>query len=184
MNAESRFPFFCLEHGRPIRRRAFLKTTGITAAGLAWTRFPAVAGPFTANDFAELVPRDKKLSAAWIDSLTARGQPEVFRGPELRHIGMPVGGIACGQLYLGGDGQLWYWDIFKSVTTSDYAGKIWAGPRYAQPATPDSVIEQGFAIRVQDGTSSVTRPLNQDGFAEVSFRGEYPDSRRKQKLLP
>ena len=64
----------------------------------------AMAGPFTAADFEQFVPRDKRLASAWVKSLYARGEPEVWRGDELRFVGMPVGGICAGQLYLGGDG--------------------------------------------------------------------------------
>ena len=48
-------------------------------------------------------------------SLFARGAREVYtkKRDELRYIGMPVGGICCGTLYLGGDGKLWLWDIFN-----------------------------------------------------------------------
>jgi len=61
-----------------------------------------------------LIPADKGLSDDWISSLTYRGHPEIWNGRQLKYIGMPVGGIACGQLYIAGDGQLWHWDIFKS----------------------------------------------------------------------
>ena len=72
-----------------------------------------MAGPFTREDFDHLVPADKKLSPDWVKSLFARGTPEVLRGSELKFVGMPVGGIGAGQLYLGGDGRLWHWDIFN-----------------------------------------------------------------------
>ena len=49
--------------------------------------------------------------ATWF--LTERGQRTVYRGAALEKIGMPVGGICSGQLYLGGDGKLWAWDIFN-----------------------------------------------------------------------
>ena len=65
---------------------------------------PAYAGPFVEEDFAKLVPADKKLRPEWVASLTARGTPEVWTGPELEKIGMPVGGIGAGQVYLSGDG--------------------------------------------------------------------------------
>ncbi|MGB0744995.1 MAG: hypothetical protein ACPGSB_10780, partial [Opitutales bacterium] len=70
-------------------------------------RAPLMAGPFTGDDFKKLVPEDKKLTAAWIRSLFERGEAEWYAGDELKHIGMPVGGICCGQVYLGGDGRLW-----------------------------------------------------------------------------
>ena len=72
-----------------------------------------MAGPFTRADFDQLVPAHKKLSPEWVASLTARGQRTTYRGTELEKIGMPVGGLCAGQLYLGGDGRLWHWDLFN-----------------------------------------------------------------------
>ena len=42
-----------------------------------------------------------------------RGSPETYTANQLNYIGMPVGGCFAGTLYLGGDGQLWNWDIFN-----------------------------------------------------------------------
>lgn len=141
-----------------------------------------MAGPFEQGE--ELVPRDKKLSAEWMRSLTERGRPEEYTREQLRYIGMPVGGIACGQLYLGGDGRLWYWDIFKSVTSTDYQNQAWAGHKYRYPITPtdkgknpawpDDPVEHGFCIRWTDGGNSRLHRLDGTGFKEVTFRGEYP----------
>ncbi len=94
-------------------RRDFLKTSAATTLGLVCTQLPVMAGPFTREDFDHLVPADKKLSPDWVKSLFARGTPEVLRGGELKYVGMPIGGIGAGQLYLGGDGRLWHWDIFN-----------------------------------------------------------------------
>jgi uncharacterized protein (DUF608 family) len=130
---------------------------------LVISRLPAMAGPFTRADFEHLVPADKKLSAEWIKSLFERGKPEVYRGSELKYIGMPVGGLCTGQLYLGGDGRLWHWDIFNQTTATGES-------HYAKPPLPASPLEQGFALQIGDRTI----PLDAQGFSEVSFRGEYP----------
>ena len=157
-----------------IGRRDFLATAGLGVAAAVLSDWPAVAGPFEGKDFEALVPRDKKLNPDWLARLTKRGEPETYRGSELKWVGMPVGGIACGQLYLGGDGRPWYWDIFTSTSTTDYESKIWAGPHYEHPLGPKPVVEQGFAIKVQDGSSTQTRVLDGRGFKDISFRGEYP----------
>lgn len=160
-----------------IGRRDFLALTGLGAASVLLADLPAVAGPFEEKDFESLVPRDKKLNPQWIDRLTQRGEPEIYRGAELNWIGMPVGGIACGQLYMGGDGRLWYWDIFTSTTTTDYESKIWAGPHYEHPLRPKPVVEQGFAIQVKQAEKSYLRVLDRRGFKDITYRGEYPIGR-------
>ncbi len=153
------------EHSGDWRRRDFLKTSAAAVLGLTFSKLPAMAGPFTSEDFDHLVPADKKLSADWIKSLFARGTPEVLRGNELKFVGMPIGGIGAGQLYLGGDGRLWHWDIFNRVANSGNNG-----PHYAKPLAPTSPLAQKFSLRLGDKMIS----LDADGFADVSFRGEYP----------
>ena len=148
-------------------RREFLKTIGISAAAAASGVLPVMAGPFEVSDFERLVPADKKLAPEWIKSLFARGEPTVYRGKELEKIGMPIGGICAGQLYLGGDGKLWHWDIFNQPRRTD-------GSAYLHPLTQASPLEQGFAVEVTVGDKKHVRPLNYAGFADIGFRGEYP----------
>ena len=151
-------------------RREFLEFVGATAAATWLSAGPAVAGPFAAEDFEKLVPADKRLSPDWIKSLTARGEPTVYRGTEWEKIGMPVGGICAGQLYLGGDGKLWHWDIFnRHVGTG--------AEHYAHPLAPASPLDQGFALQVAEGDQVQVRALDRRGWSEISFRGEYPIGR-------
>ena len=120
------------------------------------------------------IPLDKQLNPDWLASLGDRGEPEQFSGLELDLIGMPIGGICTGQVYLGGDGQLWHWDIFKAYG-GGYDGPI--DPRgfhYARPLRQRSPIEQGFAIRVRNELGDSVRPLNRTGFAGITFCGQYP----------
>ncbi|MBI5832592.1 MAG: hypothetical protein HZB16_09845 [Armatimonadetes bacterium] len=106
-----------------------------------------------------LVPEDKGLRPEWVRGLRAKGQPEWYRGDELDRIGMPCGGIGCGQLYLRGDGSLTSWRIFN------------------RPTGPQPDVEQGFALLITGRDGTVARPLARRGFDGVTFRGEYPIGR-------
>jgi hypothetical protein len=137
-------------------RREFFQVIGLGAAAVLATQQPVMAGPFDASDFEALGPADKKLDPAWVISLTARGEPTVYRGADLGTIGMPIGGICAGQLYLGGDGTLWHWDIFnRPIATND--------SHYAHPMQPTSPLDQGFALKITTGDASVVRPLSRKG---------------------
>lgn len=114
-----------------------------------------------------LIPSVKDLSREWIASLYARGQPEIYRGSELRFIGMPVSGLTTGQLYLGGDGHLWLWDIFNAAPRMEYG-------HYAHPLLPRSPILQQFSLEIAGSAGSTERALADGGFEDITFRGEYP----------
>ena len=85
----------------PIGRRDFIKASGLTAAMLMAGRSPVMAGPFSKEDFEQIIPSDKKLSKEWIASLYARGEALSATGEDLKYIGMPINGICTGQVYLG-----------------------------------------------------------------------------------
>ena len=153
-----------------IPRRDFIKTLTLGAAAAA-TAMPVMAGPFEAAEQERLVPADKKLDPQWVKSLFDRGAREVYRGQDLEKIGMPVGGLCAGQLYLGGDGKLWHWDIFnKAIGTGDH--------NYAHPPLSSSPLEQGFAVEIaaypRGGGKKQVRALDHTGFSEITFCGEYP----------
>ena len=105
-----------------MKRRRFIQTVGLTGAAILASPGRTIAGPFKPGDFSgSQVPVDKKLDPAWVRSLRERGTPTTYlkSKAELRYIGMPVGGICAGTMYLGGDGRLWLWDIFKSNYTRE-----------------------------------------------------------------
>jgi uncharacterized protein (DUF608 family) len=163
-------------------RRQFLKLAGTLSLGAAFGGGKAFAGPFGRTDFqapSPEVPIDKKLDSRWIESLYERGSPKEYSGATLAHIGMPVGGICAGMVYLGGDGKLWHWDIFNQnktgVTQSsvNYKGRdIGAtdGAAYIQPIPNHSEIAQGFWLTI----NGHKRPLEAGGWADIRFVGQYP----------
>jgi non-lysosomal glucosylceramidase len=162
-----------------VTRRKFLQvTTGASVAAMTAT-FPIWAGE--PEDTRILVPADKRLDPDWLGNLFLRGEPEIFRGDQLHYIGMPVGGLCAGLLYLGGDGKPWLWDIFnrnsmeKSVT---YRGRTFGnrdGSTYVEPLVPRSPLSHGFAVKYTAGGQSAQRTLDKDGgWTELTFQGNYP----------
>lgn len=168
-----------------INRRDFMALTAVGATGavLNSTMLPVIAGPFEENEYLKTIPFDKKLHPRWVASLTARGKPTIVTDPPaLQHIGMPIGGLFTGNLYLGGDGKLWLWDIFNRVVEGILPRQVQYkeqsvgtrnGANYISPALPTSPIDQGFAIRIDDKV----RSLDNTGFTNISFEGRYPIGR-------
>ncbi len=115
------------------------------------------------------VPADKKLAPEWLEALLDRGEPTWYAGRDLETIGMPVGGICAGQVYLTGDGRLVHWDIFNQHIFTGYGRD-----NYVLDRTIDSPLAQGFAIQIESNGQTVQRSLDIGGFPEVRFRGEYP----------
>ncbi len=127
-----------------------------------------------------MTPTAKEFDLEWVRSLVQRGEPTVYtkgNGSNFEYIGMPIGGIATGQLYLGGDGKLWYWDIFNNKGRRHVRGvRTYADPykrsNLENPAYNN--IRQGFAIRTSAAGQPQVRTLDRDGFSDIKFSGQYP----------
>jgi uncharacterized protein (DUF608 family) len=159
--------------GNGIPRRDFLKIAGASVTGLALSGVKDFTPPRW------LVPADPQLSKEWKQALFARGARTFYRDKDLRFIGMPVGGICTGQVYLGGDGRLWLWDVFnviklgsisKSVTYREGTHNPMGGANYIEPPEQVHPFSQGFAIKIGDKV----RTLDKEGWSDVAFAGEYP----------
>ena len=177
---------------RKIKRRDFLRNTGIVTAGLLVSRMPVMANPLvglaTGNNPLGL---DKKLDPEWIKSLYKRGAVTTYLKSrnELQYIGMPVGGINCGTVYLGGDGRLWLWDIFnKNQEGIEPKVVEWSadaqippvkirprdGAAYIQPSTDIRPLEQGFAIKIKYQGNTIIKRFHQEDWDEIKFDATYP----------
>ena len=163
------------------------------ASGLIAGQVSAIAGladALPAQNATEGIPVDKNLDPAWVKSLYERGVPTVYAKSrnELRYIGMPVGGINAGGVYLGGDGRLWLWDIFndnregvepklarwtqeiphsKHVRSRD-------GACYIEPAHDIRPLEQGFAFRFEYDGKTTVKYLRAADWDEILFEAGYP----------
>jgi uncharacterized protein (DUF608 family) len=167
-------------------RREFVVLAGVggaTAAARAAGLAP-IAGPFRRQQAGDhFVPADKKLAGEWVEALFARGESSWYAGDDLRTIGMPVGGICAGQVYLTGDGRLTCWDIFNRNQNTGYGAVNYQPGRGPEQTVEDGRIvpvaplDQGFAVRVRSGGRTVDRTLDRHGFPGVRFCGEYPIGR-------
>jgi hypothetical protein len=126
------------------------------------------------------IPAGKKLDAAWVRGLFEKGERTWYDGDDLNTIGMPVGGICAGQVYLTGDGKLAYWDVFNQNVNTGFGQGCYDTGRTPfdvcvnSKIRPGNRVEQGVAIKVTADGETQTRALDRTGFPKVRFRGEYP----------
>jgi non-lysosomal glucosylceramidase len=169
-----------------MQRRTFIQYSGAVTAGILASGFNAWASP-TADPI--LI---KNLDPNWVKSLYKRGTPTTYlkSKDELDYIGMPVGGIMCGMVYLGGDGRLWLWDVFnKNQSGVVYKNIPWHekiqfnfdyvrpfdGANYVEPVKDVRPLDQGFALKIEDdGEQLLVKELNAKDWDEVSFEATYP----------
>lgn len=160
------------EKDASIPRRDFLRLSTAAVGGLVANGLPALN---VVNRLTRFVPMDKGT----VGALLAMGERAVFRGAELKFVGMPIGGICAGQVYLGGDGRLWLWDIFNQIKFGtvpkrvNYRGGAFeagGGANYIEPPEQVHPFEQGFAIQV----NGKTRQFKAGDWKDIAFTGEYP----------
>jgi len=146
-------------------RRLRLIVVGFVVCNIVFTFGSTSKGEQT--QIKHLVPADKKLSKDLLQRIFERGEREIYRGSDIDTIGMPVGGIAAGQLYLRGDGTLGLWQIFNEHIFSGYGADNYRTYR------PDSPVDSGFAVILEKDGAATAKPLDKS-FSSVEFAGEYP----------
>ncbi len=173
-----------------MKRSKFLQSAGLLAAGIYYNPVRAVAGPFVPSPILHNIPVDKKLDPHWVKSLYHRGFVTSYKKSknELQYIGMPVGGIFTGTVYLGGDGRLWLWDIFNEnqngidPKTIDWEYEVHSGRKvrsqdgsaYVQPAKNIRPLEQGFAFKIETEGKAIIKKMEAGDWDEIVFEATYP----------
>lgn len=117
---------------------------------------------------------EKTFTQAQAALLTERGEPVTYtpqNSGNFDYIGMPVGGIGAGQLYLGGDGKLWWWTIFNKVNRTSGENAHRNPYKRSKSSSHYNRIQQGFLLQV-DGYPD--RTLDRDGYTDITFQGQYP----------
>ncbi|SEK74998.1 Uncharacterized protein, contains GBA2_N and DUF608 domains [Olivibacter domesticus] len=181
-----------------MQRRRFLKQSVLIGFGLLATRFPTWAASTFAQDYPKHnIPVDKNIDANWLRGLRVRGTPISYLKSrnELNYIGMPVGGLHSGTVYIGGDGRLWLWQIYNQTIEPCHEGidpktvrwddgtsvreiRSRDGSAYVEPAIAENkrVLDQGFAIKVIYKGETFIKELKADHWEEVIFQPSYPIS--------
>jgi uncharacterized protein (DUF608 family) len=180
------------------KRRQFLKLSAATSLSGVFLPGRIRSEEATGSIYQNLIPARKELDAEWALSLAKRGAPRdagiaATGKADLARIGMTVGGIGCGTVYLSGDGRLYVWDVFHQPHQGVVAQQVEVpegyqnishegkkvresdGANYLSPPTPDThpnPFRQGFELAL-DGESK-PRPLNADGWGDVKFTGRWP----------
>ncbi len=183
-----------------MKRRDFLKLGSSSAFACGFQ--PVFAGSDNTHSpealYARFVPKDKGLPRPWLDSLTTRGHAldagiaASKKDGHLDVIGMTAGGIACGTVYLSGDGRLWVWDIFNQHhegVVPNEGTKIPAGlesienlrnlrerdgANFLSPPSADTHtngVVQGFRLEVE---GEKPKTMDAKGWAQVEFEGRWP----------
>ncbi|HAK31260.1 MAG TPA: hypothetical protein DCO90_18900 [Sphingobacterium sp.] len=177
-------------------RRNFLKKSGLLGLGVLAANYPVWSTTMFAWDQPmHNIPLDKGYPAEWIKSLYQKGDKIQYRKSknELKYIGMPVGGLHTGTVYIGGDGRLWLWQIFNDAYDGLKEGietKIlqWDngkemvkvrprdGSAYIEPAIADNLrkFEQGFKVVVRKSGELFQKDLNENDWDEIIFEPSYP----------
>ena len=172
-----------------MQRRQFLHNTALLSLGASTSAFRKIAGPFAPTDLYQ-IPIDKKLNPDWVKSLYRRGFTTTYSSKrnELDYIGMPVGGLFAGMVYLGGDGRLWLWDVFnKNQLGVDNKTIPWAtilhvgktvrpvdGSAYVEPYKNVRPLDQGFAFLIKRNGISWIKKMEASSWSEIRFEATYP----------
>ncbi len=146
-------------------RRIWLIGIAVVACTLLLSFGVLTGEPERSKD--HLVPAEKDLDQGAVQRLVDRGRAKTYTGEDLETIGMPVGGIAAGQLYLRGDGTLALWQIFNKHVFTGYGRDCYRTYR------PESPVDSGFAVTRETDAGTVVEPLDRT-FSTVRFLGEYP----------
>ena len=103
--------------------------------------------------------------------------PRIFRGPALKMISFPLGGVAAGSIGLGGRGQMRDWEIFnrpnKGFSPSYAFPAIWVQSGNSEPIAHVLEARMLPPYEGQDGLGSSNVP----GLSRLEgavFTGEYP----------
>ena len=131
----------------PISRADLSRLAGVSKAAVT----QAVKRRALASEADGSIDTDLPLNRDWLASLVTPGHPldaairAEKKATDLTKIGMTVGGIGCGTVYLCGDGRLFVWDIFNQP----HEGVVAQQTRIPQGL--ENIAGAGKKVRERDG---------------------------------